>query len=192
MTRSGQPHPDGLILVPIATKHAGTVVRWRNEPGNRVMFLGNETITLASQIGFTARIRADSSDMTRIAICRGRPAGMVALYGIRDGAAEYGRVLVDGTVRRQGIGRAISGLILAAGFARLGLERIHANCLVSNTAIHALLEALGFVRGAAWHHAASGREVLRLELDRATWHRHPARAFFEVACETAVPRGDWP
>jgi RimJ/RimL family protein N-acetyltransferase len=173
--------PDGLRLVPIAAEHARTVVGWRMDRDNRTMFLQAATITLASQMVWTAQARADGSDLTCIALHQGAPVGMVALYHMGHDTAEYGRVLVDREQRRRGIGRAISGLLLAHGFARLGLEQIQADCLVANDPGQRLLETIGFTRGGVWRHEASGREVGRWHLGREAWWHRPDRALFEQA-----------
>jgi hypothetical protein len=59
--------------------------------------------------------------MTAVVLREGVPVGMVALYDIADGRAEYGRILVDDACRRRRVGLAISGCIVAFGFAVLKL-----------------------------------------------------------------------
>jgi len=174
-----KPLPEGVTLVQIAAEHAEAVVDWRMRPANRSKFLGHATITLESQLACTRQARDDPKGLTCIALHHGTPVGMVALYNIMDGAAEYGRVLIDNDRRRHHIGLAISGRIVAFGFARLGLEQIYANCLVTNRPIHGLLERLGFDRDGTRRHAPSGRDVLRLRITRTAWQSSAARPVFE-------------
>lgn len=179
--------PDGVTLVPIAAEHAAAVVEWRMRPANRSKFLGQATFTLESQLAWIQRTRGDAKDLNCIALCHGTPVGMVALYDMADGSAEYGRVLVDDARRRHHIGLAISGRIVAFGFARLGLERIHANCLLTNPPIHRLLESLGFDRDGTWRHEPTGRDVLRLRIGRSVWQSSAMRDLFEAGLDDAMP-----
>lgn len=163
--------PAGLSLVPIAAEHAATVVRWRMDPRNRPLFLTADAITVTSQLAWTVRASADVTDLTCVALLAGGPVGMVALYRVERGEAEYGRVLVDARHRRLGIGGAVSGMIIAHGFARLGLRCIHADCLAGNDPGQRLLASLGFARCGVWRREPSGPEVVRLGLDRRAWAR---------------------
>lgn len=171
--------PQDLKMVRIAPEHADWVVRWRMQPENRLRFLSDVEISRASQLAWTERSRLDSSDLTLVALRRGVPVGMVALYDVVDGCAEYGRILVDDACRRRHVGLAISGCIVAFGFATLRLERIYANCLAGNEAILGLLDQLGFVRVGTWLHSHSGRDVVKLEVDRVVWSRSVARRLFD-------------
>lgn len=171
--------PQGLQLVRIAPEHADWVVRWRMQPENRTRFLSDVEMTRASQLAWTERSRRDPTDLTLVALRAGVPVGMVALYDIADGRAEYGRILVDDACRRQCIGLSISGCIVAYGFAVLKLGSIYANCQARNTAILGLLDQLGFVRIGTWRHAPSGQDVVKLEIVRAAWSESAACRVFD-------------
>jgi RimJ/RimL family protein N-acetyltransferase len=166
-------------LVRIAPEHAESVVRWRMQPENRARFLSDAEFTVAAQLRWTERSRNDSTDMTCVALRDGLPVGMVALYDMADRGAEYGRILVDDSCRRQRVGLAISGCVVAFGFGVLGLERIFANCLAQNAPIIGLLGLLGFTRIGAWRHEASGRDVATLEITGAAWAGSAACKAFE-------------
>ncbi len=168
-----------LRMVRIAPDHADWVVRWRMQPENRARFLSDVEITREMQLAWTERSRNDPTDLTLVALRAGAPVGMVALYDIADGHAEYGRILVDDACRRRRVGLAISGCIVAFGFAALKVESIHANCQALNTAILGLLDQLGFVRIDTWRHAPSGQDVVKLEIVRAAWSESAACGFFD-------------
>ena len=171
--------PQDLQMVRIAPEHADWVVRWRMQPENRARFLSDVEITRASQLAWTERSRMDPTDLTLVALSEGVPVGMVALYDVADGCGEYGRILVDDTYRRRHVGLVISGCIVAFGFAVLKLERIYANCLGGNAAILGLLDQLGFVRVGSWLHPHSGRDVVKLEIQREVWSGSVARSIFD-------------
>lgn len=148
------------------------------QPENRVRFLSDVALTTSMQLAWTERSRNDPTDLTCIALRNGLPAGMVALYDIADRKAEYGRILIDDAFRRQRVGLAISGCIVAFGFSVLDLELVYANCLAQNDPILDLLGLLGFVRLGTWRHAPSGRDVVRLEITRQAWGRSAAGDLF--------------
>jgi RimJ/RimL family protein N-acetyltransferase len=172
MTGSPPAPAKELRLVPLSVDHASCVVHWRNDPASRPFFLGSGDLRYDSQIVWTQRQRQDPADHTFIALWGEMPVGMTAVYGIQAGEkiAEYGRLLIDPAWRRRGIGIAITGLVLAHGFGSLGLEMIYSNCLFDNRPIHNLLQTLGFHAAGRWHHAASRRDVTRLELAATAWN----------------------
>ena len=167
--------PRDLRLVPLSADWATDVVRWRNAPENRRFFLSGDELTLAGQLAWTERQRHDPRDHTFIALSEEASVGMVGIYGIDPGSrsAEYGRILIDPVWRRRGLGRAVTGLALAHGFAALDLDLIFANCLSDNLPILALLQELGFRPTGRWRHDALDREVTRLELPAPAWEASP-------------------
>lgn len=158
-------------------------------PENRARFLSSAEITRDSQLAWTERARNDPTDLTCVAVQGGRPVGMVALYDIAGGSAEYGRIVIDETSRRQRVGLAISGCIVAFGFGALELDLIYANCLSQNRPILDLLGLLGFRRAGTWHHEQSGLDVERLEIGRPAWSDSPASRVFDRLYPSVIQAG---
>jgi len=178
--------PANLRMVRIAPEHAEAVVGWRMQPENRTRFLSDAAITIATQLAWTERSRNDPADMTCVALRDGSPVGMVALYGIADGNAEYGRILVEERFRGERVGLSISGCMIAFGFGVLALERVFANCLAENAPILGLLGLLGFTRVGTWRHDPSGRDVVTLEIVRKAWAEAAARPTFDRLFPTVM------
>jgi RimJ/RimL family protein N-acetyltransferase len=167
--------PPKLRLVPLSADWATNIVSWRNAPENRRFFLSGGELTLPGQLAWTERQLRDRRDHTFIALRETTPVGMVGIYGIDpvSRSAEYGRILIDPGWRRRGLGRAVTSLALAHGFAALDLDLIFANCVSDNLPILALLQELGFRPTGRWRHDAPDREVTRLELPAAAWEASP-------------------
>lgn len=186
MTAPPTPPPRELRLVPLSADWAADVVRWRNDPANRCFFLGSGELTVPGQLAWTERQRRDPHDHTFIALWEQIPVGMGGIYGVDPAtrSAEYGRIVVDPGWRRRGLGRAITGLLLAHGFAALDLELIFANCLRDNRPIIALLQGLAFTPAGSWRHEASDRKVTRLEVATRAWEGSP----WALICADRLPR----
>jgi RimJ/RimL family protein N-acetyltransferase len=161
----------GLKMVAVSGKHAEAIVRWRNDPENRHKFLSNTVFTVKSQLAWVEKQRGDVSDHTYVAMLNDQPIAMVSLYRIDNllKCGEYGRIFVDQSSRRRGVGITISRWITAMGFKSLGLKMIYANCLANNKPIQTLLGELGFMPTSKWLHPPSNREVIRLEATYETW-----------------------
>ena len=162
---------DSIEMAPVASEHAATIVHWRNDPLNKSMFLSKHDFSLESQYAWIERQQRDPSDFTYVAMLDNKPVGMVAIYDIdeRRRCGEYGRILVDRTRRRQGIGITISNRVLSMAFLSLGMDLIYANCFSENKPIFTLLSSLGFQPTVNWRHASSQRDVIRLEVTSSAW-----------------------
>jgi diamine N-acetyltransferase len=77
-----------------------------------------------------------------------RPVGQISLYNIdlENDEAEYGRLMIgDNEIRRRGLARRATALLLTWAFNSLGIKRIYLEVFKGNTAAINLYRRCGFV-----------------------------------------------
>ena len=161
--------PDELRLVTPSPGHADAVVRWRNDPATRLLFLSNQELTSEKQLLWMQQRSELPGDHTFIALWQGTQVGMVAIHEIDFEAptGEYGRILIDPGWRRRGLGRALTGWVLAHGSLTCGLKSTRTAYPTIGLSIccsKVSASAIGLSI-----HSPSDREVTRLEIKLAEW-----------------------
>ena len=148
MIRSGPTEiGDGLVrLREVTPADAERLHAWRMEPETRQMFRNTEPVPLETHLRFVdAYFRPDNDDRWFIIEAEGRPVGALALYAIEDtGRAEWGRLLIDHSVRGRGYARRATRLMLAYARAA-GLSEVHCEILDENHPSLRVNRAEGFV-----------------------------------------------
>jgi len=103
-----------------------------------------------------------------------RPAGCVALRQFGDGICEMKRLFVRPAFRRQGLGRALAGRIIAIA-REIGYTSMRLDSLASMKGAICLYESLGFRRIPPYYHNPNGTAVfLELPLGQKISRQAPA------------------
>lgn len=132
-----------VALVPIQESDAAEMMELRNDPAlNRYLSNSNQEISLDHQLNWmrSAIKNPDAHDFTIRLQENNAFCGTIALYDIKDGAAEFGRYIATNALA------AIESeyLVLKYGFERLNLERIYCNTPKENKKVWQQHTKFGF------------------------------------------------
>ena len=133
-------------LVEMDDSHTPFIVRWRNQPASREWLPDSEPLTAIRHRAWRARAR-QAGDLDLVALDRaGQPIGQLALCGFTsDGAqAEFGRLCFAQPIASPFAMVEAAALIHDVAFSALGLARVRAHTVASNTRAMALLGDLGY------------------------------------------------
>lgn len=133
-------------LVEMDDSHTPFIVRWRNQPASREWLPDSEPLTAARHRAWRARARA-AGDLDLVALDReGQPIGQLSLYGFTDDGsqAEFGRLCFAQPIASPFAMVEAAALLHHVAFSALGLARVLARTVASNTRALALLGALGY------------------------------------------------
>lgn len=126
------------------------LVKWRNDPGMKLVFYDDEPISLETHMRWWAKVSADSSQRNYMidAIDTEKPTaiGMTSLVGIDtvNRFAEYGRLKIDAAYQRRGYAYEAEVLLMRHAFDTLNLHRVWLHALAYNEAVIKLHEKTGF------------------------------------------------
>lgn len=137
---------DHIYLRPMTEDDADLVVSWRNDPEIGRWLFSRERLTRESHLDWFRGSREGRLDFIICLAGSGRPIGTVTLKDIDlgNGVAECGKMIGDRTQWGKGLASEAYRLLLAFGFARLGLDCVYARCLSMNTRSIRLNKRLGF------------------------------------------------
>lgn len=122
---------------------------WRNHPDSRSGFhVSDEIGDEQHRAWFENYLRRDD-DYVFVMEVAGRPAAQAALYDIADGAAEFGRLVVDPATRGVGLSHRVIDLTLAIADDTLDLAEVHLEVKPENARAIAAYERAGFVHDAS-------------------------------------------
>ena len=135
---------DNIILREIADADTDFIVELRNNPEVRKWFTNTAEITADVHRSFLKKYYSEGNDDELYIIeSDGKPSGMISLYNISDGKAEWGRIAVHPDLQGRGYGKKALQLIIERAKQK---SLINLYCYVkkdNNKAIH-LYESLGF------------------------------------------------
>lgn len=137
----------GLILVPLGPKHLEFVRKWRNE--SRHQFFDSNLIEAEDElIWFWCQYMSDLSD--RMWIARTDELGWVGTgalvhIDLEKREAEWGRLMVDSSVRGKGMAGRISRLVRDYALDVLNLNRIYGSLYTNNDQVLRIDIAAGYI-----------------------------------------------
>lgn len=159
--------------------HAEALVAAYNDPANATLLGHTDELNQSDVLESYADL-ADDGARQFLLYVDGELAGDADLRGIADGAAEFAFLIGRPAAQGKGLGTRFAQLIHGFGFAPaprgLGLERIYASVVPSNTASLRVFAKLGYVedRTADARRWADAPDDVVLVIDRATFAaRHP-------------------
>lgn len=109
-------------------------------------YLGDSRPTEVRQVRRLILRRREAGNLDVVVVLEGRDVGRASLQSFTERGAEIEIEIPDPADRRRGIGRAALEALIAHAFGPMGLERLEARILASNTASLALARELGFLR----------------------------------------------
>ena len=125
-----------------------TLAKWRSESASYHYFFEFHPISQATQADWFAAQRARRDEMNFAVTTRtGELAGTISLIRIdgRNRRAELGRVYVgDERLRRGGVGREMTFLVLEYAFDHLNLHKVTCEVLAGNAPARELYRRFGF------------------------------------------------
>lgn len=137
-------------LRPLEDRDAELIVAWRSRSDVAAQMFGAPPTLEEHRRWVTQAL--GRGDREEYVICwrreADRPVGTIGLSAISSlhRRAEYGILVGDPEVRRHGVARAASELILHRAFGELGLERVYLYTFADNAPAIALYKGLGFSR----------------------------------------------
>lgn len=131
------------VLRPLEEGDLPTTLAWRNHPESRVWFHTTEVIEPDQHSDWFRRNRDRDDDLVFLLDLDGVPVAQVALYGIHDGSAEFGRMLVDPGQRGRGVSHRALDLCLRMA-AQLGITDLHLEVKPDNARAIAAYRRAGF------------------------------------------------
>ena len=150
------------VLRMLAPADLERTLAWRNHPDSRDWFHSTGEIAPGQHRAWFERYLERDDDYVFILEVGGRPVAQAALYGIADGGAEFGRLVVDPAARGEGHSHRAIALCLRAA-RELGLARVHLEVKPGNARAIAAYKRAGFeVDGGAV--GRDGSVVMRREL----------------------------
>lgn len=158
---------DGIVrLREITRDDAERLYRWRMEPGTRQMFRHTAPVPYEAHLAYLEQyFSAGNVDRWFVIEDGVRPVGAIALYDFTaDGTAEWGRMVVDPSVRGRGYGRRALRLLIEHA-RHIGLTGLRCNVGAHNTVAHDLYRSEGFVETGV--ELVGDRSFVQLELSLA-------------------------
>ena len=144
---SARPAPivDGdATLRMLAEADLATTMAWRNHPESRGWFHSTDEISAEQHAEWFRRYLGRDDDYVFVLEIAGARVAQVSLYDIRDGAAEFGRLLVDPAARGRGVSHRAVALCLRFASDALGLRELHLEVKRDNARAIRAYEAAGF------------------------------------------------
>ncbi len=129
----------GLAAVDLETTRA-----WRNHPESRVWFHTTDEIAADQHAAWFRRYLSRDDDYVLILEVGGTPVAQAAFSEVRDGSAEFGRMLVDPEARGRGLSHRMIALCLRFATEALGLREIRLEVKPDNVRAIRAYEAAGF------------------------------------------------
>lgn len=140
---------DGAVLRMLAPSDLASTLAWRNHDASRIWFHSTDPISEETHRAWFARYLENADDYVFILEVAGTPVAQAALYGIADGTAEFGRLLVDPDARGLGYSRRAIAMCLQAADDVLGLDHLHLEVKPDNVRAIRGYQAAGFTRDGA-------------------------------------------
>ncbi len=141
-----EPISDGDAVLRMLTADDLPLTRaWRNHPDSRRWFLSTDEIGPEQHRAWFESYLTRDDDYVFIVELDGVPCAQVALSDVADGAAEFGRLLVDPERRGEGLAHRATSLCLRAAVERLGLRDITLEVRHDNAPAVRAHERAGFV-----------------------------------------------
>lgn len=136
---------EGATLRSLVRDDLPLTLVWRNDDDSRPWFHSSSRIEWQQHVAWFDAYVAKDDDQVFIVEVDGVPVAQAALYGIRDGGAEFGRLLVAPDSRGRGLGHVAMELCLRAARERFGLDRVHLEVKDANARAIAVYERAQFV-----------------------------------------------
>jgi len=137
------------------------VVRLRNTPEILKWFTSQSKVSKEGHEKFMQRyFKSDNTDEIYIIEYQNIPVGMISLYDIAHGQAEWGRVAVDPVYQKKGIGKKALKLIIERA-KTLGLVRVYCSVRKENSIAISFYKSFGFMN---WKELESS-QFLELSID---------------------------
>lgn len=150
-----------LLLCPLEKTAIEQMRILRN--ANRSCFVYSGEIAPEGQAQWFERYLHQPGDYVFSVFYGGRWVGSVSLYDVREGEAEFGRLMIDRQAAgRGGLGRTVTETACQLGFDQLGLHRIHLEVYEDNLPARRTYEQAGFVPCGTTADA-SGRGLVQME-----------------------------
>jgi RimJ/RimL family protein N-acetyltransferase len=141
--------PDPIVdgdatLRMLTTGDLPATMAWRNHPESRGWFHSTGEISAERHAEWFRRYLERDDDYVLILEIAGVPVAQVAVYDVSDGAAEFGRLLVDPAARGRGISHRAIALCLRFATDVLGVREIYLEVKRDNVRAIRAYEAAGF------------------------------------------------
>lgn len=121
-----------------------TTLAWRNHDDSRAWFHSTARISPEDHRAWFERYLGKDDDYVFVLDIDGTAVAQVSLYDVADGAAEFGRLLVDPEARGRGHSHRATGLCLRVADEVLGLHSVYLEVKRDNARAIRAYEAAGF------------------------------------------------
>lgn len=134
-------------LRPVTAEDSGRLLRWRNRPEISRFMLTDHTISIEEHAAWFAAALLSEQAHHWIVLHGGEEVGLVSVSEIdrRQGTCSWGFYIVE-RARGRGVGAFAAYSALNIVFGELGLRKLSAEVLASNSTSLALHERFGFTR----------------------------------------------
>jgi RimJ/RimL family protein N-acetyltransferase len=170
-----EPHADEVA------RHAGALVAAYNDPHNAPLLGHTELMTADDVIAHYASVASDGG--TNFLVLRdGALVGDADLRHVANAAAEIAFMVADPAAQGQGLGTRIATMVTAFAFTQLGLDRVYASIIPTNTASRRVFAKLGYVvdPGAAARAYADEPDDVVMMIERPSFVSAQAVALAEI------------
>ena len=135
---------DDATLRLLAVDDLPLTLAWRNHEESRLWFHSTDPISETSHDEWFAKYLDRADDYVFLLEISGTLVAQASLYGIEDGAAEFGRLLVDPGQRGKGFAPRAIALCLRVADDILGLDHLHLEVKRDNLRAIRSYEMAGF------------------------------------------------
>lgn len=156
-----------VLLGPLDDEDCEKLRVLRNRDDKRFCFFFSDIIEPEAQRDWYERYLTQTDDFTFSVFSKktGEWIGAAALYNVdrENGAAEFGRLLIDNAKRSErGLGKSTVYGVCAIGFSQLGLNTIFLEVYEKNMAARAVYDFVGFQ--VVCKSERNGESTLRMQL----------------------------
>lgn len=170
-----EPHAEEVA------RHAGALVAAYNDPHNAPLLGHTEPMTADDVTAHYASVASDGG--TNFLVFRdGALVADADLRHVGNAAAEIAFMVADPAAQGQGLGTKIATMVTAFAFSQLGLERVYASIIPSNTASRRVFAKLGYVvdDGAAARGYADDPDDIVVMIERPSFTSAHAVALAQI------------
>lgn len=176
-----------LALRPLDSNDIMLLMSWRNKPEIRTRFVFSDVITAEKQrLWFDSYCEKQDDVMfivDELDEWHG-PIGAAALYGIHEGRAEFGRLMIGLEMARgRRFGVLITRMVCHVGFSQMKLREIYLHVFADNLSARKIYETLGF----QYQSSEARTDLLYMSLTAEAFGRENANLFLPPLASTGNP-----
>ena len=165
---------ESVYLVPISANDTDNIVKWRNQPFVRDMFLRRELLTKEIHNNWLNKMIETNKAKQFIIYVKedNRPIGSIFLKDIdlEKQTAEYGNFIGEEDCLGKGYGSDAGRTLIKYAFEKLGMKKIYLRVLQENVRAVNAYKKMGFLKTGSEYNEDVKAEVIYMEVTDIDFH----------------------